>query len=73
MKNEKIYEYVIGGDYEICGKIHSCLIALCGTSKENAAKKFLEIKANPPKDCLGNIRIEAKKSKDCWWNQGNLD
>ena len=73
MKNGKTYEYVIGGDYEICGKVQAFLIELCGKNKEKAAKRFLEIKANPPANCLGNIRIEAKISEDCWWNQGNLD
>lgn len=69
----KTYEYVIGGDFEICGKVHSCLIELCGKDKEKTAKRFLEIKANPPENCLGNIRVEAKIPEDCWWNQGNLD
>lgn len=63
--------YIVG-DYNICNKIMSCLIILC--ANEEQAKKDLEkIKANPPKDCLGNIHIESDNNENCWWNQGNLD
>ena len=65
-------DYFIVGDFNICGKIKGCLIRLC--ANEEQAKTDLEhIKANPPSDCLGNIRIECDKKEDCWWNQGNLD
>lgn len=64
--------YYIVGDYNICGKITSCLIILCA-NKEQAKEDLKTIIANPPKDCLGNIHIESDNSENCWWNQGSLD
>lgn len=70
---EKRFDYFVCGDYEVCGKIKSCLISICGSDEEHA-KKVLEDKiANPPKDCLGNIHIEKEEVSACWWNQGSLD
>ena len=64
-------DYFIVGDFNICGNVQSCLIQLC--VNESRAHKDLEyVIANPPKDCLGNIRIESDDSENCWWN-GNLD
>ena len=65
-------EYFIVGDFNVCGKIKSCLIRLCGT-EERAKKTLPEIIANPPEGCLGNIRIESDDWDNCWWNQGGLD
>lgn len=64
--------YYIVGDFNICGKVKSCLITLCA-NKERAQMKLEQIKANPPADCLGNICIESNNSANCWWNQGWLD
>lgn len=69
----KRFDYFICGDYEVCGKISSCMICICGGNEEHAKKVLEETKANPPKDCLGNIHIEKEESSACWWNQGNLD
>lgn len=68
-----MYDYFVVGDYEICGKIQSCLIRCAGKDDEERANKVLaEVIANPPKNCLGNIHLEKDKSEDCWWN-GKLD
>lgn len=70
---EKRFDYFICGDYEVCGKIKSCLICLCGSDEEHAKKVLADKIANPPKDCLGNIHIEKEEVSACWWNQGGLD
>ena len=70
---EKRFSYFICGDYEVSGKISTCLICTCGCKEEHAKKVLEEIVANPPKDCLGNIHIEKEESSACWWNKGNLD
>ena len=66
-----MYDYFIAGDFEVCGKVTSCLISLC-YSEERANELLPKYLENPPKDCLGNIRIEKEESKKAWWN-GNLD
>jgi hypothetical protein len=65
-------DFFIVGDFNICGKIQSCLIVLCA-NEEQARQKLEEIKTNPPADCLGNIHIKSEAKQRCWWNQGNLD
>ena len=70
---EKRFEYFICGDYDVCGKIESCLISICGCDKEHAEKVLEKTIANPPKNCLGNIHIEQEEINKCWWNKGNLD
>ena len=65
--------YIISGDFEICGKVQTCMIEMCGPSKENAEKYLDKTLKNPPVDCLGNIHIEEVKENDCWWNKGWLD
>lgn len=70
---EKTYDYFICGDYNIYGKIEGCLICTCGADKEHAEEVLQKVLSNPPKDCLGNIRIEKEEADDCWWNQGRLD
>lgn len=63
--------YFIVGDFNICGKVKSCLIKLC--VNETQAHKDLEyVTSNPSKDCLGNIHIESEDTETCWCN-GNLD
>ena len=59
--------YVVSGNYEICGKIQECLIKVCAT-EEQAIEEVNKLKLNPPQDCLGNIRYTEQKTKDCWWN-----
>jgi hypothetical protein len=68
-----MYDYFVVGDYEICGKVEGCLIRLAGNEEARALTILEEVKNNPPKDCLGNIRLEKEKTEDCWWNQGGLD
>ena len=65
----KKYDYFVVGDYEVCGKIQGCLIYVCGTDEEHAKKVLENTVANPPKECLGNIRLEKELSNDCWWNE----
>lgn len=72
MENKR-YEYYIVGDFKIFGRIEGCLIRVCGCDLDNAQRVLDEVKANQPKDCLGNIRIEKDEINNCWWNQGNLD
>ena len=73
LKMEKRFDYFICGDYEVCGKIVSCLIYTCGCNEENAKEVLEKTIANPPERCLGNIHIEKEERENCWWNQGNLD
>lgn len=70
---EKRFDYFICGDYEVNGEIHGCLICLAGSDEEHAKKVLEKTMANPPKKCLGNIRIEKEEKENCWWNQGHLD
>ena len=70
---EKRFDYFICGDYEVCGKVRTCLICTCGINEEHAKKVLEKTIANPPKGCLGNIHVEKEEVKKCWWNQGNLD
>lgn len=65
-------DYFIVGDYNICGKIQTCLIRLCANETQ-AQEQLKEVIANPPEKCLGNIHIESADSENCWWNQGSLD
>lgn len=68
-----MYDYFVVGDFEVCGKVSGCLIRCAGKDNEERANEVLaEVIANPPKNCLGNIRLEKEKSEDCWWN-GKLD
>jgi hypothetical protein len=54
---EKIYDYFICGDYEINGRIESCLICTCGKNEEHA-KKVLE------------EQIELLKKRTAkWWQK----
>ena len=63
--------YYIVGDFVTVNKVESCLI--CLTTESTKEKDLERIKNNPPKDCLGNIKIEYDNSENCWWNQGSLD
>lgn len=63
--------YYIVGDFKVCSQIKSCLIIL--TTVNTKEKDLENVKNNPPKDCLGNIKIECENAKNCWWNEGNLD
>ena len=65
-------DYFIVGDFNVCGKVKSCLIRICA-NEEQAKEKLEYFKANPPSECLGNIRIKSAKKENCWWNQGGLD
>lgn len=69
----KKFDYFICGNYEVCGKIHSCLIYTCGSDENHAQKVLAETIANPPERCIGNIHIEKEEVSACWWNKGNLD
>ena len=64
--------YFIVGDFYVVGKIKTCMICICGT-KERAEQDLSAIVANPPKTCLGNIKIASDEQQNCWWNQGGLD
>ena len=66
------YDYSVVGDYLICGKVCTCLIKLAGTNEDSANKTLEEVKANPPKGCLGNIRLEKEEYNKCWWNQEKI-
>jgi hypothetical protein len=73
MENKKFYTYEITGDYEVCGKISHCLVQLvCASTDEEANITYEKVLANPPKDCLGNIKI-AKSKPDAWYKNSNLD
>lgn len=62
------YDYFVVGDYEVCGKVRTCLIELAGTTEEHAKETFEKVIANPPERCLGNIHIEKELKENCWWN-----
>ena len=62
------YDYFIVGDYEVCGKVRTCLITLAGTDEEIAKEKLEKVIANPPENCLGNIHIEKEEKEKYWWN-----
>ena len=65
-------EYIVAGDFEVCGKIKTCLITSCHSEK--TARELVEkYKANPPDDCLGNVRLVIEESDKCWWNNGTCD
>lgn len=52
-------QFAIVGDYEICGKVQTCLICLVLGGEELAQNTLEEVLANPPKDAK-NIRIFCK-------------
>ena len=54
-------QYAIVGDYEICGKIQTCLIRLVLGDKEHAEKVLEKELTNPPKDAK-NVRIFFKQN-----------
>ena len=71
---EKKFDYFVCGDFEVCGRIESCLISVISNgNKETAKKELAQIIANPPADCLGNIHLEKEEKEGCWWNMGGLD
>lgn len=68
-------DYIIVGDFEIYGKIESCLIRVCGEDKKHAEEILDRMLNNPNKDDLydlnkpnfrGNLHIEVEY--DGWWN-----
>ena len=71
MKNE----YIIVGDVENLG---TCLIYVCGTSREWADKLLDRMLNNPTEDDIKamkgftNLKVEEVPPEDCWWN-GDLD
>ena len=65
---EKRYDYFIVGDYEVCGKVSTCLIELAGTDEATAKEKLEKVIANPPENCLGNICLKKEEKEKCWWN-----
>lgn len=64
-------EYTIVGDTE---KYGTCLIYVCGKSKENAEKVLNRMLTAPIDNDkivmkgMTNIRIHEEKSENCWWN-----
>lgn len=66
-------EYFIVGDFYTMGKIESCLIRICGADEQHAEKVLPDVIANPPRGCLGNIKIASDEPENCWWRQGGLD
>lgn len=70
-------EYIVVADYEIYGKVKTCLVCLAG-NEERAKEVLAEILAGNPRYSylLGkgvNPRLEEVEPKDQWWNQGGLD
>lgn len=63
-----MFDYFVVGDYNICGKVKQCLIRLAGSTEERAKEILIEVQANPPQNCLGNIHIEREEKQKCWWN-----
>lgn len=63
-----MFDYYIVGDFNICGKVKSCLIFVAGRTEEQAEAGLKRVLANPPKDCLGNIHIKKEETAKCWWN-----
>ena len=70
-------EYIIVADYEIYGKVSTCLVLLCGKDRAHAEKVLNDmLTTDKYKRHLANgvnPRIREKVSKECWWNQGGLD
>lgn len=70
-------EYIVVADYELYGKVKTCLVCVAG--KEERAKEVLaEILAGNPRysDLLGkgvNPRLEVVEPAEQWWHQGGLD
>lgn len=67
-----MFDYYVVGDYNICGRVMGCMICLAGSDEKEAVAILEKTIANPPKNCIGNIRLEKDKKENCWWN-GNLD
>lgn len=71
MKNE----YIIVGDVENLG---TCLVCLCGTSRDWADKVLDRMLNNPTENDIKsmkgftNLKVEEVPPEDCWWN-GDLD
>lgn len=71
----KSFEYIIVGDYNINGKVRSCLVRPCDTDNFDKANMTLSrMKNNPNENDLAlirigkNLRLEKLPKKDCWWN-----
>ena len=64
-------EYIIVGDTK---QYDSCLIYVCGKSKEGAEKAVRRMLTNPDKHDIQamkghtNIRVKEVEDKTCWWN-----
>lgn len=67
------FDYFVVGDFDRDGEISTNLICLCSDKPELAEKTLQEQIKNPPKNCIGNIRIEKELKQSCWWNQGRID
>lgn len=79
MTNYQFKDYIIRGDYEIYGKIKSCLIYIIGDDYNRALKILDRMKNNPNNDDLreitkpefkGNLNIDL--IYDGWWHDSFL-
>lgn len=68
-------EYIIVADYILSdGKVHECLVTLCGRSKEAAEEILNRMQTNPTETDRKlihdgtNLRIKEVESEKQWWN-----
>lgn len=59
-------EYIVVGDYE---EFKSCLIYVCGNSRENAQRAFEKAMLLPDYESYTNIHIEEVEPDERWWNK----
>ena len=67
-------EYIVVGDYMVCGKPSECLVTLCGKSIDEANEILHRMLTNPTENDIRlikdgkNLRIKEVESKTAWWN-----
>lgn len=59
-------EYIVVGDYK---EFKSCLIYVCGNSRESAQRAFEKAMLLPDYESYTNIHIEEVEPDERWWNK----